>query len=567
MSGTAGDTSRMTTPAPTASQTRAKRQVATSATSALSSADLFQQYTNEIKDAKKAHEVLAGRLLVPSNMPPAVGHLLAALLALAQSKPGQAVAVQSLVALHYYAKAAFEAELATGVTEAIATKLDSRVGEAVKKATSETRKHLEGMVKGMQEQVMESSRSMGDAIAGANKLLEEVKGVVADGMVGPASAGEPLISGPKTYAQALRGPAAPQLSPQCARAVTRAQLREKQLLVDGLTTGDGEQLSAAVLVAKAHMALNIMRDEKDFELPEGIKVLAASTLSNGGVIYEFESAGSAAWIKRDGILEEFERGLGVGAQVKPRYYKVVAEYVPVSFEPENPYDLTTVESENDIQHGNLVAARWIKSPEKRTPGQRVAFLLISFLTPQDANRAVAKGLYIASKHVAVRRDQEEPQRCAKCHRYDPPHLARDCKAIHETCANCASIHHRTADCTISSQDDFRCVNCNNERGHAAWEKTCPVYKQALQKLRTRRPEAGFRFFPLAGDPYTWESIDGGEDLFLEDSGRRRRRSPPNQLSRAPPRPAWSQQGSSLLRDYVADALDSIDGTPLSPTDA
>ncbi|RDX40669.1 hypothetical protein OH76DRAFT_1459431 [Lentinus brumalis] len=234
-------------------------------------------------------------------------------------------------------------------------------------------------------------------------------------------------------------------------------------------------------------------------------------MSNGGVIYEFESAGSAAWVKRDGILEDFQRGLGVGAQVKPRYYRVVAEYVPVAFDPGNPYDVTMVESDNSITRGNMVAARWIKSPEKRAPGQRVAFLLISFLTAQDANRAIANGLYIASKHVSVHRDQDEPQRCAKCHKYDPPHLARNCKVIHETCGTCASIHHKTAECSITSRDDFCCVNCDHALGHAAWEKTCPAYQRAMQKLHARKPEAGFRFFPLADDPYSWEPVEDALD--------------------------------------------------------
>ncbi|RPD56723.1 hypothetical protein L226DRAFT_437660, partial [Lentinus tigrinus ALCF2SS1-7] len=225
-------------------------------------------------------------------------------------------------------------------------------------------------------------------------------------------------------------------------------------------------------------------------------------LPNGGVIFEFDSAASAAWIKRDGMIGDFQRGLGVGAQVKPRHYKVVAQYVPVSFDPQNEYDISTVEGENDIPHGNLVAARWIKPLEKRAPGQRVAYLLISFLTAQDANKAIKNGLYIASKHVPVHRDQEEPQRCAKCHKYDPPHLARDCRAIHETCGACASIHHKTAECATTNHDDYRCINCG-ANGHAVWEKRCPAYQRALQKMRARRPESSFRFFPLAEDPYTW----------------------------------------------------------------
>ncbi|RPD65571.1 hypothetical protein L227DRAFT_631148 [Lentinus tigrinus ALCF2SS1-6] len=308
-----------------------------------------------------------------------------------------------------------------------------------------------------------------------------------------------------------------------------------------------------------------MRDEWEHELPESIKVRAASVLPNGGVVYEFDSEANAAWIKRDGIMQDFQKGLGVGAQVKPHHYKVVAQYVPVSFDPENAYDISTVENDNDIQHGNLVAARWIKPPEKRAPGQRVAFLLISFLTAQDANKAITKGLYIASKHVPVHRDQEVPQRCAKCHKYDPPHLVRDCKAIHETCAACASIHHKTAECAISNHDEFKCINCK-ARGHAAWEKSCPAYKQALQKLRARRPEISFRLLPLADDPYTWESIEGGESLFRADTGQRPARSGhPTQLSRSPHPTPSLQRESSPVSDMYAGARDDVDGEPLSPS--
>ena len=488
-----GTASSATTTGPPASQTRnnTRRQNGTSDGTALSSSDLFKQYTDEIQDATKAHEVLAARFLVPPNMPPAVEHLLAGILSLARAKPGAAVAVQSLVALHHYAKAAYETELAKGVADAVAKKLDVQVGEAIKVATSEARKKMEDMVKGMQEQAMETRRSMGEAVAGAGKLLDEVKDVVAGGVAGTTQEGESPVSGPRTYAQSAMGARGPMMSPHCARAVRRAQLKQRQILVDGLIEEGGEPLTAAVLVAKAHMALNMMQDSGGVTLPEGLRVLAASVLPNGGVVYEFDSANSAAWVKRDGNMLDFQRGLGVGAQVKARFHKVVAEFVPVSFNPEDTYDMVTVERDNDIEPGNLVAARWIKPQDKRAPGQRVAFLMLSFLTAQDANRAVTNGLYIASKHVSVRRDMEEPQRCAKCHKYDPPHLARNCKAIHETCATCASIHHKTADCTIVNPDEFRCVNCGSARGHAAWDRCCPAYQKALTKLRARRPESGF----------------------------------------------------------------------------
>ena len=86
----------------------------------------------------------------------------------------------------------------------------------------------------------------------------------------------------------------------------------------------------------------------------------------------------------------------------------------------------------------------------------------------------------------------------------PAALSTQCKAIHETCATRASIHHKT-ECTVINPDDFRCVNCGHKQGHAAWDKSCPAYQRALVKLRARGPGSGFRLFPLANDPYySWE---------------------------------------------------------------
>ena len=67
-------------------------------------------------------------------------------------------------------------------------------------------------------------------------------------------------------------------------------------------------------------------------------------------------------------MGEFQRGLGVGGQVKARYHNVVAEYVPASFEPENTYVRAKVESDNAFDSGSLVGARWIKPRDKRAPG-------------------------------------------------------------------------------------------------------------------------------------------------------------------------------------------------------
>ena len=106
-------------------------------------------------------------------------------------------------------------------------------------------------------------------------------------------------------------------------------------------------------------------------------------------------------------------------------------------------------------------------------------------------------------------------------------------------------------------------------GHAAWDKSCPAYQRALVKLRARRPDSGFRLFPLADDPYSWESVEGGESLFRAEGGHQRVRPPVNtpRGSPQPPPvsqpvstqpPAGSQREGSWFDNALTDTPDTAD---------
>jgi hypothetical protein len=55
-----------------------------------------------------------------------------------------------------------------------------------------------------------------------------------------------------------------------------------------------------------------------------------------------------------------------------------------------------------------------------------------------------------------------------------------------------------------------CSNCKAERqqhwGHGAADSNCPVFKDKLQFVLERNPEARYRYFPM-DDPLTWEHMD------------------------------------------------------------
>jgi hypothetical protein len=65
--------------------------------------------------------------------------------------------------------------------------------------------------------------------------------------------------------------------------------------------------------------------------------------------------------------------------------------------------------------------------------------------------------------------------------------------------------HRTAGCTAESATVMKCANCGLE-GHGAADRRCRVFKERLQKLQEKDPEAKYRMFPT-NDPATWGPTD------------------------------------------------------------
>ncbi|KAH9857734.1 hypothetical protein C2E23DRAFT_881304 [Lenzites betulinus] len=151
-----------------------------------------------------------------------------------------------------------------------------------------------------------------------------------------------------------------------------------------------------------------------------------------------------------------------------------------------------------------------------------------------ANTAIS-GLTIAGRKVLVRQDYDEPKHCSRCQEY-ASHFARDCKAPHDVCANCAGTH-ATAQCPhVGNPLQHRCANCK-ESGHAAWDRACPMLRAWL--------------YFVTNAPETWVSDE-------------------EELARAPPPPTvWSQvrhhfdtvDAAPRLHASQQGTLDAFYGTP------
>lgn len=479
-----------------------------------SSLAFYAEHKAKIPDLPSAITLLEERGWIPPLEEPNGGALVAGMDQLALSV-GSAVAVEGLIALAIYAKAVLEARVSVAISEEIMVAVQDKVYEAVEAAIAES-----GALADSREEVARANEELtGSSVrveAGLARV-EKMCGQIQE------TATRPVGTFAEVAAARAQGAPAPGRTPapqgQMARVVDRAKLRARQLLVDNVALGDeeGVRITEEVVVLKANVALSMMKGEGDMP-PAGGEVVAATVLRNGGVVLEFGTQAGADWVRETKDRSAaFASKMGTTAEVKGRQYKVVAEFVPVRFNPDDAAALRAIEERGQLPAGSIVYARWIKPVGKRQEGQQVAHVMLTLSSSSSANCAIANGLIIAGKKVGVRRCLLEPLRCAKCHRFEPVHLARDCTQTEEQCGTCGDGSHPTRDCQVTDEAKFRCVNCKRA-GHTTWSRQCPTFLAQLQKMQQRQPDHGFRFFPTE-DPQTWEVEPSFQDSFPGSAGR------------------------------------------------
>ena len=470
------------------------------------SAKLFDEAKTLIKDRQAAIAFLVSKKLIPDAFDHGPEALISGLLHFAAATPSNALATKGLIAFAHLAKEVLEDQRNEQLASRIAQEVAERTEEGFNNRLDDVRANLE-----------ETEAALKDCVGKLEVLGENVK-ASQDGRGAEQrelTTGTPSSGTPPSYARVASLP--PSLAPPPSRILARAERMERQVLFRNVPLRDerGDRISEQVALQKAQSAIDLLRSG-DLDIPNPLKFIAASFLERGDIVYELATKEAAHWFNTPANATAFERALGGGAFVH-RTFKLVAEFVPTTFAPGTDEALRKVEDLNDLPHKAIADARWIKPPEKRTPGQKTAHLLLSFREAKHANQAVS-GLIIAGKRTTVRRDRNEPRRCMRCQNF-ADHLARDCPQQHDTCANCAGTHP-TSQCTAKLPDDLKCANCK-ETGHAAWDRDCPTFRRRARALAARNANTGFRYF-ITDDPRTWESEE-------------------QELARAPPpATAWSQ---------------------------
>jgi len=229
---------------------------------------------------------------------------------------------------------------------------------------------------------------------------------------------------------------------------------------------------------------------------EGRKIRSAIPQKNKGILIEMENDHAATWINEADNREAFCRAVGPNVAVKSRTYSIIAYNTPLNVDPDNQQHREEICEVNHLEENAIVAMRWAKPIQRRSPGQKTAHLILSVADANIANRAIANGLTICSRRVYVDKIRKEPTRCLKCQGWN--HFAAECTSETDKCSNCTE-EHRTVNCPNPHRR--ACVLCKSD-GHGSWSRECPTFLKKVEECNRRNPENALQFIPTT-EPWTW----------------------------------------------------------------
>jgi hypothetical protein len=292
-----------------------------------------------------------------------------------------------------------------------------------------------------------------------------------------------------SYASALINPP-PHVNPKLA---AREGIRARQFVVEGAEQSDLARLDHQKLKEDMNKAL------RDLGASEGNVRSIVAQREGEGTLIEVDSDELAKWLTNGVNRAELCGKLGDRVTFRPRRYNVLVFNVPLTIDPTNPVhreELNEVNGTGDIN--SILALRWAKPINRRSPNQRSAHLVLTFTDPKAANRAISNGITICNKKCHAERVKKEPLRCMKCQGWN--HMAKQCEYTNDKCSNCAGGHKSEA---CSHPRSRRCVSCKTD-DHASWSRECPIFLRKAEELNARHPENLMPFFPT-DDPWTWST--------------------------------------------------------------
>lgn len=340
-------------------------------------------------------------------------------------------------------------------------------------------------------------------------------------------------------------------------------------------------LSARELVQKADLAWAAawkVLSATDFPHKAGLErqpiilFRTAIRLPRGGIRYEMGTRDQAALLSNAAAAREFEKGF-VDVYCRGQGATVLLQCTPITFRPEDPQAIRSLELENALEPGDILAASWVKPENKWGPKQTQAVVRLELRSQELADHLITEGGQLDYTLVVFRKVKQEPTRCLKCQRFG--HKAAKCKATTDTCSQCGNSHRSSA---CEMRDLKHCVSCAFEE-HCSYDRACPTFKAKCEHFNQRRPENKSRFFDTARDaqpmnmpsrpifhPPTSTLADAMPTLEQEQGGRPTRPAGImsyliNNLRVA--RPPWGSRGEPARKPREQSADWDLEG-PITP---
>ncbi|CDO78011.1 hypothetical protein BN946_scf184907.g1 [Trametes cinnabarina] len=289
---------------------------------------LWTAAEDKVPSLGAAVEFLQKRRLIPEGLHALTNEaLITGLLHLAYLRPAHEFAAEGLIAFAYAARAVAAEEVQDAVSRAVLERAEDQLTLRLDKHASHVETRVAELTQGVErmrremETTVAELRDACDSVQRAEEKLGEArKSLESAALSGP---GLNVPGEPAAAVQSLTIDSAPT---RVRRAATLADLLQRQVLVRDAA----------------------LQDDLGNRLTNGT-VEEAKVLPHGDVVFTMASREMAHWLLKPTVAKPFARKMGMTAQVVERTYKLVAERVPISFNPQDAAALRAVEEAHGLR--------------------------------------------------------------------------------------------------------------------------------------------------------------------------------------------------------------------------
>ncbi|SJL15510.1 uncharacterized protein ARMOST_19010 [Armillaria ostoyae] len=204
--------------------------------------------------------------------------------------------------------------------------------------------------------------------------------------------------------------------PRHSDVIAKAKLANRRVIVKP-TTEDAmaamARRSEKELVKEVNDALSIattITGDTLHMVPDGISVVGARKLANGGVIYTLNSDKAATWLREPVALENIAQAVGEETSVSLQLNNVIVPFAPTTIDIENEDTWRNIETSSELTTGTIRSVRFLKPVEHHQQGQREAHLVVGFDSREQANKAIRGGIIIEGKELQAKKELPDASR-------------------------------------------------------------------------------------------------------------------------------------------------------------